>query len=209
VNVPGIGGEDSLQCCLQDAPRDMKKAVFLDRDGVINLRLPGDQYVVRWEDFKFLPGVAKAIRSLNLAGWLVIVVTNQSAVAKKLLTESELRQIHQNMVEGLSREGTTIDAIYCCLHDSKDNCECRKPKPGMILQAARDHEIQLSASWMVGDDLRDIQAGKAAGCKTILLKSGSPILTTLFQPDFAADSLAGATALISEDVKSFNSGHRK
>lgn len=187
----------------------MVKATFLDRDGVINRKMPQGQYVVRWDDFAFLPGVPEAIRAFNQDGWLVIVVTNQRAVAKKLLTEPELRQLHQNMVEALGRDGAMIDAIYYCPHDIEDNCECRKPKPGMILQAARDHEIQLSASWMVGDDLRDIQAGKAAGCKTIWLKSGFPILTTSFQPDFDAASMSGAAALILEGVNPFNSGNRK
>lgn len=144
----------------------MNKAVFLDRDGVINRKAPEGKYITQWDDFEFLPGAAGAIRSLNRAGFLVIVVTNQRCVAKGLLTESELRSIHERMITELKKEEAVIDAVYYCLHEVEAHCLCRKPEPGMILQAAKDHDINLALSWMVGDCLRDVEAGKAAGCKT-------------------------------------------
>src|SRR5487761_93947 len=185
------------------------RCVFLDRDGVINLKLPEGRYVTRWEEFEFLPGVAEGIRALNQASWLVMLATNQRAVAKRLLTESELRQIHRNMLEELGRDGATVDAIYFCPHDVEDDCQCRKPKPGMILQAGREHQINLSASWMIGDSVMDVEAGKAAGCRTIWLKSRVPYPTASSQPDFVAVSIARATARILEGDKPFRSGNWK
>ncbi len=174
----------------------MNRAVFLDRDGVINQRAADGGYILGWGQFEFVPSAAEAIRMLNQAGWLVIVVTNQRAVAKQLLIESELCQIHQKMAEKLSNEGARIDAVYYCPHDVEDDCQCRKPKPGMILQAAREHGIELSASWTVGDDLRDIEAGQAAGCRTIWIRSASAAGRTEPAPKPTVESLAAAVAII-------------
>jgi D-glycero-D-manno-heptose 1,7-bisphosphate phosphatase len=148
----------------------MTRAVFLDRDGVINRKMPEGSYVTCWEDFEFLPGAVEAIRTLKENGWLAIVATNQRAVARGLMSPSDLEHIHQKMTQSLRREGAAIDALYCCPHGSEDNCECRKPEPGMLLLAAREHGIDLSSSWMVGDTMKDVQAGKAAGCRTILIQ---------------------------------------
>lgn len=147
----------------------MKRAVFLDRDGVINKKAPEGDYVTRWEDFEFLPRIAEAITRLNQAGFRVIVITNQRCIAKGLMTSGELETIHQRMVEFLAERGARIDAIYYCPHDVEPSCRCRKPAPGMFFDAARDHGIDLQASWMIGDSDIDIEAGQAAGCKTALL----------------------------------------
>jgi D-glycero-D-manno-heptose 1,7-bisphosphate phosphatase len=144
----------------------MNKAVFLDRDGVINQKPKEGEYITSWEDFHILPGVAEAIALLNGAGYMVVVVTNQRCVAKGLLSVADLEMIHQQMSEALSRTGAKLDGIYFCPHDYEPACHCRKPAPGMLLKAAQVHGINLRSSWMVGDSEIDIQAGKSAGCKT-------------------------------------------
>ena len=181
----------------------MNKAVFLDRDGVINGKAPGDGYITRWQDFRILPGVAEAIRRLRDAGFLVIVITNQRCVAKGLLSESELQEIHQNMVRMLRRQKAAINAVYYCPHEVDENCGCRKPRPGMILQAARDHQIDLHSSWMVGDDCRDVETGKAAGCKTILLAATHAAHHSAPQADFVVPSLDEAVEYIVKESRLF------
>jgi D-glycero-D-manno-heptose 1,7-bisphosphate phosphatase len=145
----------------------MKKAAFLDRDGVINRKPPEGQYVTRWEELQFLPGVSEAIILLTGAGYSVFVVTNQRGVAKGLLTQDDVESIHQKMCQELACAGAVITEVYYCPHEKQPPCSCRKPAPGMLLTAARDHEINLSSSWMIGDSDIDVEAGKNAGCKTI------------------------------------------
>lgn len=147
----------------------MTTAVFLDRDGVINEKATEGQYVTRWEDFHILPGVIESIAELNRLGLLVVVVTNQRCIAKGLVNEAELSKLHQRMAEYLAESGAKVDAIYCCPHDLEPPCDCRKPAPGMLLNAAQSYGVDLAASWMIGDSESDIQAGKSAGCKTVRL----------------------------------------
>jgi D-glycero-D-manno-heptose 1,7-bisphosphate phosphatase len=144
----------------------MKKAAFLDRDGVINRKAPEGQYVTRWEQIEFLPGAREAIRRLNRAGFLVVVASNQRCVAKGLITAGELDSMHARMSREFRAADATIDAIYYCPHDRHPPCNCRKPHPGMLLEAARTHDIELAASWMIGDSESDVQAGRSAGCNT-------------------------------------------
>lgn len=148
----------------------MRKAAFLDRDGVINRKAPQGQYITRWEEFEILPHVSEAISKLNAAGWLVVVITNQRCVAKGLITEQELDQLHRKMLSVLAQQGARVDAIYSCPHELNDQCVCRKPAPGMLLRAARELSIELRQSWMVGDSAIDMEAGSAAGCGTILVQ---------------------------------------
>jgi D-glycero-D-manno-heptose 1,7-bisphosphate phosphatase len=145
------------------------KAVFLDRDGVINRKPPEGDYITRWQDLQILPGVAEGIAQLNGAGMCVIVVTNQRCVAKGLITAAEVEMLHQRMSEFLARAGATIDAVYYCPHDMEPVCRCRKPAPGMLIDAAREFGIELPTAWMIGDSDIDIEAGKNAGCKTARL----------------------------------------
>jgi histidinol-phosphate phosphatase family protein len=152
----------------------MKRAVFLDRDGVINRKAVEGEYVTRWEDFHFLPGVAEAISLLARAGWSVIVISNQRCVARGLLTITELEAIHEKMLEELARSGAKLDGIYYCPHDKESACPCRKPSPGMLLRAAQEHQIDLTSSWMVGDSASDIEAGKRAGCGTVRINADLP-----------------------------------
>jgi D-glycero-D-manno-heptose 1,7-bisphosphate phosphatase len=151
----------------------MNRAVFLDRDGVINRKAPEGQYVTRWSEMRFLPHVAEAIALFKRSGFLVIVTTNQRCVAKGLITEAGLAELHEKMQRQFRGTGAVIDAVYHCPHDSAPACDCRKPAPGMLLTAAREHEIDLGASWMIGDSVRDVEAGKNAGCKTALLATGT------------------------------------
>ncbi len=152
-----------------------QKAIFLDRDGTIN-RYVG--FLRDIDEFELLPGVAEAIRMINNSGYLAIVATNQPVIARGEVTPDGLAEIHRKMETLLGAEGAYLDAIYYCPHhpergfegeraEYKVECNCRKPKPGMLFQAARDFNIDLSQSWMVGDDKHDIGAGRAAGCKTV------------------------------------------
>jgi D-glycero-D-manno-heptose 1,7-bisphosphate phosphatase len=152
---------------LPDNQPGMKRAVFLDRDGVINRKLPEGEYVTRWEDFHFLPRVGEAISLLNKAGWSVIVISNQRCVALRLLTIEDLDAIHRNMRDELAAVGAELNGIYYCPHDKEPPCACRKPLPGMLLTAAREHQIDLASSWLIGDSDSDVEAGKRAGCKTV------------------------------------------
>lgn len=141
----------------------------MDRDGVINRKAPADGYITRWGDFHILPGAAEGIALLNRAGFRTIVITNQRCVAKGLLTIPELEEIHRHMSKTLAESGARIDAVYYCPHDLEDACDCRKPAPGMLLEAARAGGIDLAKSWMIGDSDIDMQAGRSVGCKTARL----------------------------------------
>ena len=157
--------------------RNKQKAIFLDRDGTIN-RYVG--FLRNIEEFELLPDVADAVNKINSSGYLAIVVTNQPVIARGEVTVQELEEIHNKMETLLGKEGVYVDTIYYCPHhphrgyegeveELKINCECRKPKPGMLLQAAEDFNIDLSKSWMIGDGENDVKAGKAAGCMTAFL----------------------------------------
>ncbi len=167
----------------------MKRAAFLDRDGVINKKAPDEGYILRPEDLEILPHVADAISRLNQADFLVVVVTNQRCVAKGLLTIDRLREIHDHMQIELGAAGARIDAIYYCPHGRDMSCECRKPAPGMLLEASTELKIDLQQSWMIGDTISDIAAGKSAGCRTILITATgeNPV-----RADATADSLFSA-----------------
>jgi len=149
----------------------MKRALLLDRDGVINRRPREGEYITRWQEVEFLPGVPEAIQAAKRADFAVIVVTNQRCVAKELITAAELEALHRRMCDSLASAGAVIDAIYYCPHDLQPACNCRKPAPGMLLTAAHEHRLDLSKSWMVGDSEVDIAAARNAGCKAARLLS--------------------------------------
>ena len=163
----------------------MKKAVFLDRDGVINRKPPEGQYVTRWEELQFLPGVPEAIILLTGAGYSVFVVSNQRGVAKGLPTQDELVAIHRRMCQELADAGAVITKVYYCPHEKQPPCSCRKPAPGMLLTAAQSYDLDLGSSWMVGDSDIDVAAGRNAGCKTV----------RIFQKDAVGNSGADLSAL--------------
>lgn len=164
-----------------------KRAIFLDRDGVINKKAKEHDYIKNWSEFDFLPHVKDAISQLNKK-FLVVVVSNQGGISRELMTWDDVNTIHINMQSELEKSNAIIDKIYVCPHDMKEKCACRKPKPGLILQAARELNIDLSNSYMIGDSLADIRAGKKAGCKTILLADAN--VAREAKPHFTARSMS-------------------
>jgi len=153
-----------------------RPAVFLDRDGTVVREV---DYLRSARDLRLLPGAAEAVRRLNRAGYVVVIATNQSGVARGLLTEDELEGIHRTLIERLGRRGARIDAIYYCPHHPqaavaryRRRCRCRKPRPGMLARAARDLDLDLARSVAVGDSARDIEAGRRSGCRTVLVRTG-------------------------------------
>lgn len=150
----------------------MNKAFFLDRDGVVNAEV---EYLYEPEKVVILPGVAASLRLLRERGFLAVVVTNQSGVARGMYGEPDILAVHDRIRELLAAEGAAVDGFYYCPHHPKHGapCDCRKPQPGMLLAACRDFDIDPARSAMVGDRLSDVAAGRAAGCRaSYLLKTG-------------------------------------
>ncbi len=169
--------------------RNKQKAIFLDRDGTINKYVG---FLRNETEFELLPNVAKAIKIINQSGWLAIVVTNQPVIARGEVTFEQLTEIHNKMETQLGAEGAYLDAIYFCPHHPesgfegevkalKIECECRKPKPGMLFQAAEKYNVDLSKSWMIGDGENDIKAGRAAGCRTALVTENRDLLQIVYK----------------------------
>jgi histidinol-phosphate phosphatase family protein len=175
------------------------RAVFLDRDGVLNVE---GGSVVRPEDLQLLPGAVDAVARLTRAGWPVFVYTNQAAVGRGHLTLETLHAIHDRLQEEIEAAGGKLTAIYACPHHPDDGCACRKPRPGMLLQAAAEHGLDLTGCYAVGDTPRDIHAAHQVGCHTILVLSGH---TTVYdadtfpspQPEQVFPDLAAATDWLS------------
>ena len=143
------------------------RTVFLDRDGVINRDSP--HYIKSWEEFEFFPRSLEALRLLKTNGFDVIVITNQSAVGRGMLTNDRLLRIHKRMVEVVESNGGEIKDVFFCPHIPKDNCECRKPKSGLIHQAQQKYKIDLDKSVMIGDKMSDLICGINAGCGRVIL----------------------------------------
>jgi len=153
----------------------MRRAVFLDRDGTVNIE---KEYLYRIEDFEFIPGAVDAIRILNEAGYFVVVVSNQSGIARGYYTEEDVETLHRQVAGMLADSGAKVDAWYFCPHHPSGKgsyslpCNCRKPLPGMLVEAARRFDIDLTESVMVGDKRIDVEAALAAGCRPILVRTG-------------------------------------
>ncbi|MFH1153739.1 MAG: D-glycero-beta-D-manno-heptose 1,7-bisphosphate 7-phosphatase [Pseudomonadota bacterium] len=152
---------------MSENSKPLTYTVFLDRDGVINRDSP--DYIKHRDEFHFIPGSCEAIALLTRAGCDVIVITNQSAVGRNMTTPAELDRIFEKMRVGVTAAGGVIKAVFFCPHTPEDGCSCRKPKPGLILQAARQYAIDLKHSCMVGDSARDLECGARAGCGAIIL----------------------------------------
>ena len=181
--------------------KQRQKAIFLDRDGTINKYVG---FLRKIDDFELIDGVSDAIRMINNSEYLCIVATNQPVIARGDVSVSELCLIHNKMETLLGNEGSYIDGLYCCPHhpdkgyegeipELKISCNCRKPKPGMLLEASHDFNIDLSTSWMIGDDKNDIKAGKAAGCRTVLISSNNE---NSLDADYVVEDLKSAVNLI-------------
>ncbi len=150
------------------------KAIFIDRDGVINIKPNDHDYVKTWEDFVFVPGIEEYLRKFTSDGYIIIVVTNQRGIARKLISQSVFEEITQKMNNYLISKNIHLSAVYYCPHEEGGGCSCRKPKPGLILQAAKDFLVDLNRSVIVGDSPQDVMAGKQANVGLqILLRSNS------------------------------------
>lgn len=173
-----------------------KRAVFLDRDGTLCEEV---DYLSRAEDLLIFPFASKAVKLLNDNDFYVVLITNQSGIARKFFSEDDLRQIHQKLVDELAASGAKLDAIYYCPHDSADNCGCRKPKTNLIEKASTDFEIDVPNSWMIGDKAIDVETGFNAHTNTILVLTGygRRELPNLEQePDLIAENLLTAAEFI-------------
>jgi histidinol-phosphate phosphatase family protein len=148
----------------------MRPAIFLDRDGVIIENC--ENYVRSWDDVCFIEPAIRALRQAAPLDVAVVVVTNQAVVGKGLLTLEEATRINERVVSEVRRRGGRIDAAYICPHAEQDDCDCRKPKPGMLLRAAREMGFDLAHSFMVGDAITDMQAAQAAGVQCALVRTG-------------------------------------
>jgi D-glycero-D-manno-heptose 1,7-bisphosphate phosphatase len=175
----------------------LKKVVFLDRDGVINHDSP--DYIKSWSEFKFIPGSTEAIRDLTLNGFASIIISNQSALARNLISQSKLDDIHELMKNTIVSQHGKITDIFFCPHMPDKGCKCRKPEPGLIFQAQQKYDIDLSQAVMVGDSPKDIQCARNARCGlAILVKSGRVgdaeyvLKTKSIFPDYVAENLHAA-----------------
>lgn len=181
------------------------RVVFLDRDGVIN-KYPGDaDYVKSWNEFHFLPGAKSSLKRLNDGGFRIIVISNQAGVSKGLYSQGALDLITRNMLEELGKAGVCVEAVYYCTHLREENCACRKPKTGLIDAAVtalknKGLEPRLDGSYFIGDTISDMETGRAAGLRTILIFSGKEKpdnkdkWATL--PEYTAPDLSAAVDLI-------------
>lgn len=178
----------------------MLQAVLLDRDGVIN-RERAD-YVKNWEELEILPGVLPALRSLQTLNLPIIVLTNQSAIGRGLVSQATVNDIHSRLQQVVTAAGGRINAFYVCPHHPQEECACRKPKPGLLLQAAADFDLDLPACIFIGDSLTDHRAAEAVGCRSILVASGRQggqlrsLLPKNMAPPLVPDLAAAVSSLL-------------
>jgi D-glycero-D-manno-heptose 1,7-bisphosphate phosphatase len=204
TSTPGPAqGTHGVGCgCVQRSDGRLLPALFLDRDGTL---VHPRHYPSRPEDLRLYDGLDPYLRCLQESGFRLVVVTNQSGIARGYFTQADLRQMHAHLAAQLARMGVRLDAIYHCPHHPDGaipelavRCTCRKPQPGMVLQAATDLGLDLRHSWLVGDILDDIEAGNRAGCRTILVDLGteSPPERAVRRPDFVARDTLHALQII-------------
>lgn len=173
----------------------MRIAVFLDRDGTICKDV---HYMRSPEQFELLPSAVEGIKLLNKLGMKVVIVTNQSGVARGYFTEETLKKIHERMIDELLKKGARIDAIYYCPHHPDDNCSCRKPKIGMLKKAEADFGLDLSECFVVGDKKLDVETGKNAGCASVLITG--PETEPNIKADLSVSNLYEAAKVISKKI---------
>lgn len=146
------------------------KTVFIDRDGVINRNRR--EHVKSWSEFVFLPRAAEALAELTRWGFRIVILTNQAVINRGIVSQEVIDEIHTRMVAHLENTGARIDGVFCCPHRPEEQCSCRKPQPGLLFSAAERLGIDLTESYLIGDAISDIRAGKSAGCRTILVLTG-------------------------------------
>ena len=179
----------------------LRNVIFLDRDGVINRDSP--DYIKSWEAFEFIPGSLEALAALTGAGYHLMVITNQSIIGRGMVSQVVLEEIFRRMRRAVESAGGKIHDIFFCPHHPDDHCDCRKPQPGMIFQAKAKHGIDLPATVMIGDNIKDVVCGQNAGCgATILVRTGSgrkaekELTSRQVSPTMVVDDLAAAAGLI-------------
>jgi len=179
------------------AKQQLSKVVFLDRDGVINRDSP--DYIKSWSEFEFLPGSLDALKRLTQKGYAIILITNQSAVNRGMISRSDLNSIHENMRSAVSAHGGKIIDIFFCPHTPDERCSCRKPQPGLIHQAQSRYALDIKKACMVGDSVKDIECAQASGCGSkILVRTGNGaeaeniLILKNISPDYVAADLDDA-----------------
>ena len=170
---------------------EVQKAVFLDRDGVINKN--GAGYIYKWDDFKFLPYVVSSLKRLQKAGYLLFIITNQSGIGRGIFTEKDLVKLNRKIISYLKEQGVNITAIYYCPHHPDAGCACRKPEPGMLIQASKQFDLNLSKSWMIGDSGSDIDAGRQVNTQTVQILHKDSETNGRFKPRFIVKNIKEAT----------------
>ena len=178
------------------------RAVFIDRDGTINVNYG---YINNPNDFKMYPSVAKGIKLLKKNGFKIIIITNQSGISRGYFSEKSLEEIHEKMKKELSKEDAKVDAIYYCPHHPDEKCNCRKPKPGMLETAIKDFDIDIENSYIIGDRMLDVEAGRAVGCKTVLVPEDKVIVKkemaeSDINPDYICDDFYSGVEWIIENL---------
>jgi histidinol-phosphate phosphatase family protein len=146
--------------------------IFLDRDGVINRNRPSGDYVKSWEEFQFLPGARDAITRLTQAGFRLLVITNQACIGKGIVSWDLVQQIHDRMIQEITKSGGLIEAVLCCPHVPDDGCHCRKPSPGLLERAQEEYKVDLGQAILVGDSVKDVQTAAAVRMPAIMVLSG-------------------------------------
>lgn len=180
------------------------RTIFLDRDGVINR--DSSDYIKNWDEFQFLPGSLEALNSLTRQGFDLVIITNQSIINRGMVPPEVLQDTHECMLEAVARTGGRIKDIFFCPHRPDEDCPCRKPRPGLLLQAKDRYGVDLKRSVMIGDSAKDIEAGLRAGCgATILVQTGNgpearkQLLAKQLQPSAVARDLLDAARMIIDD----------
>ena len=172
------------------------KIIFLDRDGVIN-QYPGHtKYVNNWQEFKFIPGSIEAMKKLTTCGFKLCIISNQAGISKGLYTQEDLDEIDENMSKEFRAQGVEVKGIYYCTHLKSDNCDCRKPKIGLLKQAISDLGDRLEISFFIGDSFVDMETARCFGAKSVLVLSGKEEMLNRdqweFEPDHVFDNLKAA-----------------
>jgi D-glycero-D-manno-heptose 1,7-bisphosphate phosphatase len=178
------------------------KGIFLDRDGVIIRKAPEGDYVRSWNEVEFLPGSLEAIAAFSRRGYKVIIITNQRGIATGKIEATHLQNIHDKIKEVVHCNGGQITGIYHCPHDKPEQCQCRKPKPGMLLRAANEHKLRLSECWMIGDACSDIEAGRSVGCRTVFISRATESCSHPGMPEVRVETLEAAAKYILSSTES-------
>jgi len=183
-----------------------KKIILIDRDGVINRKASQGEYISKWENFEWIPETHQAMKELAQEGFQFIVITNQAGIARGVIDPVELERIHQNMREKLQKDCIQILDIYCCPHNWNEKCVCRKPNPGMLFQASKEHLFRLDKTMFIGDDPRDCQTAWRAGCCSIFLGDASELtnFTGNVKPEFIESGLTNSLGFIRKYFNQFS-----